>query len=71
MKVLVTGATGFTGGHLARTLRRSGHDVRALVRPGSHSQELAAAGIELHEGQLTRADDVLAAAREAGLHFAA
>ena len=29
---LVTGATGFTGGHLARALRRRGYRVRALVR---------------------------------------
>lgn len=32
MKVLVTGATGFTGSHLAKKLYRSGHDVRILVR---------------------------------------
>ena len=35
MKVLVTGATGFIGGNLARELWRLGDDVRALVRPDS------------------------------------
>ena len=63
MKCLVTGATGFTGGRLAQTLVRAGHEVRALVRPGSSSASLAEAGVELVEGQLTRADDVIAAAR--------
>jgi nucleoside-diphosphate-sugar epimerase len=32
MNVLVTGATGFTGSHLAKKLYQSGHDVRILVR---------------------------------------
>jgi dihydroflavonol-4-reductase len=32
LRVLVTGATGFTGGHLARALAASGDHVRALVR---------------------------------------
>jgi nucleoside-diphosphate-sugar epimerase len=32
MKVLVTGATGFTGSHTARALLAAGHEVRLLVR---------------------------------------
>ncbi len=46
VKVLVTGATGFTGGHLARHLAARGHEVRALVRGRSLARfaDLAAAG---------------------------
>jgi dihydroflavonol-4-reductase len=33
LRVLVTGATGFTGGHLASHLAASGDQVRVLVRP--------------------------------------
>lgn len=63
MNVLVTGATGFTGGHLARTLAASGCSVRALVRPGQRAKRLAeSTGIEVFEGQLTNAADVRRAA---------
>ncbi|MFO7277503.1 MAG: NAD-dependent epimerase/dehydratase family protein [Pseudomonadota bacterium] len=51
--ILVTGATGFTGGHLARTLRRRGHHVRALVRDPARAAKLAAEGIELVRGDVT------------------
>jgi dihydroflavonol-4-reductase len=57
--VLVTGATGFTGGHLARTLAGRGYAVRALVRPSSltkpAARALEAAGVTLVAGDLTDA----------------
>jgi nucleoside-diphosphate-sugar epimerase len=46
VRVLVTGATGFTGGHLARTLVRRGYQVRGLARLGSQAADLASSGIE-------------------------
>jgi dihydroflavonol-4-reductase len=52
VRVLVTGATGFTGGHLARTLARRGHDVRALVRDPARAADLASDGIRLQPGDL-------------------
>ena len=62
-RCLVTGATGFTGGHLARTLANDGHQVRALVRPGSKTDHLRHPNIELIGGQLTDAKAVEAAAQ--------
>jgi dihydroflavonol-4-reductase len=38
--ILVTGASGFLGWHVARTLTERGHRVRALVRSGSKVREL-------------------------------
>ena len=52
MAELVTGATGFTGGHLARTLAARGRRVRVLVRDRSRASDLEAAGMELVEGDL-------------------
>jgi len=56
VKVLVTGATGFTGGHLARQLAAGGHEVRALVRGKSLARfaasSLPAAGVSAVEGDL-------------------
>src|SRR6202163_2361745 len=38
--ILVTGATGFIGWHVAKKLLERGHSVRALARPGSQVKEL-------------------------------
>ncbi len=51
--VLVTGAAGFTGGHLARTLAAQGQRVRALVRDPARAPDLSATpGIEVCQGDL-------------------
>jgi nucleoside-diphosphate-sugar epimerase len=50
--VLVTGATGFVGSHVAEALGRQGVVSRALVRPTSDVRRLASAEIELAPGSL-------------------
>jgi nucleoside-diphosphate-sugar epimerase len=45
MKILVTGATGFIGGAVARKLSQQGHEVVALSRSGAAAAKLQAAGL--------------------------
>lgn len=52
MKILVTGATGFTGGHLARALVTRGHDVTAMVRVPDRAGQLRDAGVSVVTGDL-------------------
>ena len=49
---LVTGATGFTGGHLARGLLARGDKVRVLVRERERARDLEAAGVDIAVGDL-------------------
>ena len=53
MRVLVTGVTGFVGGHVVHALRASGKDVRALVRDPRKGGRLEAWGVELAPGDVT------------------
>jgi len=46
VRVLVTGATGFTGGHLARSLVRRGYQVRGLARQADQAERLRSENIE-------------------------
>jgi len=77
MRVLVTGATGFTGGHLARYLASRGHEVSSLVRPATAGRAAAAApdgaGVRVVVGDLTDAAAVARACTGADIvyHIAA
>lgn len=54
MKILVTGAAGFIGSHIARKLIRQGHEVHALVRPETNLWRVEDIKSSLHliEGDL-------------------
>lgn len=62
---LITGATGFIGGHLARRLIGDGRPVRVLCRPGSeHRLPAELAGrVEIALGDLRDRDSLARAAR--------
>ena len=60
-RALVTGATGFVGGLLARELLDRGMEVRALVRDRGRAADLEKLGIELHQGDVTDADSLTGA----------
>ncbi len=64
--VLVTGATGFLGWHVARLLGERGYRVRALARPASALRELDA---ERVEGDLRDAASLDRAVEGCGLVF--
>ncbi|GMR12790.1 MAG: NAD(P)-dependent oxidoreductase [Gemmatimonadota bacterium] len=53
LRTLVTGATGFIGGHLAKGLADAGAKVVGLVRDAARAAPLVRAGADAIEGELT------------------
>ncbi|MDX2177650.1 MAG: NAD(P)-dependent oxidoreductase [Candidatus Sumerlaeia bacterium] len=68
-RALVTGATGFLGGHLCERLRAEGWTVDALVRPGSNRKVLRAAGCQLVDGDVGQTNVIARAAEAADAVF--
>lgn len=60
--ILVTGGTGFVGGHVVRALRDAGRPVRCLVRDRRKAGTLEEQGCELSEGDMTDAASLRRAA---------
>lgn len=54
MRILVTGASGFIGGALARRLVRDGHRVRGLARSEPAASLVSSAGADPLRGDITR-----------------
>jgi dihydroflavonol-4-reductase len=66
---LVTGATGFVGSAVARTLIARGHRLRLLVRAGSDRRNVAGLDATLVEGDLARPETFGAALDGCGALF--
>jgi nucleoside-diphosphate-sugar epimerase len=67
LKAVVTGAGGFLGGAIARTLRERGDEVKGFSR-GTHA-ELAGYGIEQHQGDVADREALIAATHGADIVF--
>ncbi|MFO0819651.1 MAG: NAD-dependent epimerase/dehydratase family protein [Pirellulales bacterium] len=73
MPHLVTGATGFLGGHLVDRLTQQGHEVRVVVRDRAKAERWKDLPVEACVGDVTDADSLAAAAQgcEVVYHLAA
>lgn len=55
-RYLITGATGFVGGHIAEACAKRGLAVSTIARPSSDTRLLDALGAVVHRGDLTDAE---------------
>jgi nucleoside-diphosphate-sugar epimerase len=70
-RALVTGATGFIGGHLVRALTADGWDVHVLARPSSDTADLGAT-VHVDDGTADGLAQVMAVAQpDVAFHLAA
>lgn len=53
IRTLITGATGFVGGHVAEAAIARGHTVSTIARSGSDTTLLDRLGVQVHRGDLT------------------
>ncbi|MCX3059907.1 NAD-dependent epimerase/dehydratase family protein [Streptomyces beihaiensis] len=63
--VLVTGASGYVGGAVARALLAQGHRVTGLVRDPGRAVDLASAGASLRTGDMLRPETYVPLVKEA------
>jgi nucleoside-diphosphate-sugar epimerase len=71
MRILITGGTGFLGGHLIPKLVSSGHEVIALARSSKDSPKLSAMGAAPIAGDLETSDSIALPPIDAAVHGAA
>jgi nucleoside-diphosphate-sugar epimerase len=64
-RYLITGATGFIGGHLAQACQSKGFAVSTIARPTSDTSFLQSLGVVIHRGELGDAETATKAVREA------
>lgn len=69
MKALVTGASGFIGGAVARALLARGIEVRVLLRPGTRPNVPEPTSVEITTGDLRDPDSLHRAATGCGAIF--
>src|SRR6195952_2750305 len=71
--IFITGGTGLTGANVCEQLIGRGDSVRALVRNPSDAEALTAIGVDVVQGDIADADDVVRASKgcDAAIHTAA
>ena len=60
MDILITGGNGLLGRHLVEALQERGDSVRVLVLPDEDASWLAQRGVDVHRGDVRRAETLTA-----------